>query len=666
MRYRRYPRFLLLSLLIAGSLLLYAWSPAAPALPVEAHAFVIGSEPIDGSTVPVPPRVVRIFFNSEISVASHALVYDPTERVVNAASSFIAPGNSRELDTPLQPGLAQGSYLVRWTALASDDGRTTQGAIGFNIGHSSSGLPGQTILGPSTSNYLPSLDLPGVLAVAWDWLVMLALTFWVGLLVMEQLVIERKARTLDLLMRARVRAQPLQWLCLTALLVGEVVSLILRSTSLTRALEGGGIDLRDLEAVLFTTRYGPFWLARAVLVVIALLWLAWMSRRRTPGVATAGVARVLRGDGARFGRMRRQVLEEYRVTKELVTTEEAPAATASLPVSPWSTALWLAMAALYLLTFALTSDEAQLAQPHLSAIVFTWLYLAAQAVWLGGLAYLGFVLLPLLAVIEPDNHAELLVGLTRRLAPLLLTAIGVLCVAQLFLAEALLPGPQALLESAYGRSLLVRLALQGLMLLLSGLLLFRIGPRLARQTLLLPVVNAELPARRTRRGALLQTERHLKRLLQLQSWFGAAVLLCTALMNFYAPPPVFPNVDYAQVLQNQGVAASSGLAQTQQVGDLNVSLFVVPARVNVPNTLVVALSDARGAAVTDARVTLSVNMVLMDMGTASQSIDGGHPLYIATFAAGQTFDMQGLWRIAIRIERPARAPLQATFEVNLS
>src|SRR5579884_678395 len=149
---RQHFRLALLAALGLCALLLYSWSPFAPLTPrVQAHAVVIGSDPIDGSTVTTAPRVMRIYFNGTISPASRAQVIDASGRVVNAGPSVIPAGNPRELDTPLLPPsqLAQGSYLVRWTALSSDDGHTTQGAIGFNIGHSSTGLPGQVILGPS-------------------------------------------------------------------------------------------------------------------------------------------------------------------------------------------------------------------------------------------------------------------------------------------------------------------------------------------------------------------------------------------------------------------------------------------------------------------------------------------------------------------------------------
>src|SRR5439155_12842433 len=175
-------------------LLVATWSSTASQGTVAfAHAFVIGSDPIDGSTINTAPRVVRIFFDAPISPASIAYVYTPDERIVNAARSSISTTNPRELDTPLMaPGqLPLGSYTVRWTVLASVDGHTTHGVIGFNIGRSSAGLPGETILRPSTSNILPDVDLLGILALAWEWLVLMARRLWVCVLFSVGLILNR-------------------------------------------------------------------------------------------------------------------------------------------------------------------------------------------------------------------------------------------------------------------------------------------------------------------------------------------------------------------------------------------------------------------------------------------------------------------------------------------
>ncbi|MDQ2714048.1 MAG: copper resistance protein CopC [Chloroflexota bacterium] len=674
---RRYLRLACISLLSLSVLLLCSWSPIIMRPPAaSAHAFVIGSDPVDGSTVSVAPAVVRIFFNGNIAPASSAQVFASDDRLVNAAQSTISRANPRELDTPLLPAdqLALGGYIVRWTALSSDDGHTTHGVIGFNIGHSSVDLPGVVTLGPSTSNLPQEFSLLGVLAVAWDWLVLLALAFWIGILVTEGFMLERGGRAVDLFSQARKQALPLQWLCLAALLIGEVIALMLRSALFTQGLGGGGIDLTVLGRVLSETNYGHLWLLRAGLVVVALAFL-WSTTREQASTPLAGVTRRSRPRAGSFNQVRQQVTQDHSLTavfgptKERNTQGEQEAGVPNAAPPLWHTIAWLTLAALVLLTFALTSDAAQLAQPHISAIVLDWLYLAAQSIWLGGVAYLAYVLLRLLPVIEPDRHAETLVTVTRRLTPFMLTTLGVFLVSGLLLSESSLSSAQQLFTDPYVRALLVKFALVALMLIFSAYALIALCPKISRQVALLHVVDAEMPARRTRQSALGQTERRLRTVLGIQAWMGAGVLLCAALMSFFAPPIVFPAINYAQQQNTSTLPATPAAiqgVQTQKVGNLVVSLQVLPARVKYANTVIVTITDSNGKPVTDAQVQLTINMEIMDMGTARQTIKNGNPVYIATFAPKATFSMSGPWKIVAQIQRPKQAPVQATFEVNLA
>ena len=675
----RRTRLVLFVLLGLVGVLVYGWLPVGSQQQVAlAHAFVVGSDPVDGSTVSAVPRVVRIFFDAPISPASIARVYTPDERMVDAGGSSIPGGNPRELDTLLQtPGqLPQGSYTVRWTALASDDGHTTQGVIGFNVGQSSAGLQGVTILGPSTSNKLPQLDLIGILAIAWEWLVMMALTFWIGILITEGFILANVERTSELLARSRKQARPLQWLCLLALFMGEIISLFLRSTQLTQAINGQNIDFALLGQILGQSLYGYLWLARLVLIASALGLLWWVNREQTTSIPAR--RRSWRRSRSQFGQLRQRVQvtqEDSSASATGITnakskeTDEVAEAQSVLASTRRSTIVLLVLAALILLTLALSGDAAQLAQPHFSAILLDWLYLMARCVWVGGLTYLGYVLLPLLPEFEPDHPSEILTTLLRRFHPLMLGAVAVLLVSGFYLAEASLTTPQQLVSDPYGRALLVGWLLVAIMLGLSAYVLLILRPRLIRQEALLPVVNAEMHARRARQSAMDQTARGLKQALVLQSWLGAAVLLCSAIMSFFAPPIVFPSVDY-NALANNGTSPATSTAtsivQTQRVGNLSVTLQVLPGQAGYTNTVIVTMKDtSSGDFITDAQVEITTNMEIMNMGTAHATIKSGNPTYIATFGGDTAFSMFGVWDIRLSIQRPHQATVQALFAVTL-
>jgi putative copper export protein/methionine-rich copper-binding protein CopC len=662
------------------------WPPAA-----LASSFVVGSDPVDGSTISVPPAQVRIFFNTPISSASNATVYFGIDyQVMNAGRSHVASNNAQELYTPLLAQLPEGSYTVRWTALSATDGHATHGVIGFNIGHSSTGLPGQVILGPSTSNILPQLSLLGILAIAWDWLVMAALALWIGMLVMESVVLAdgkndsgrdnsgyrgdsgirttrdfrdpgegernntdwsiREQRgavstgergrvgasptpTFTFMVQVRKQSLPLQWLCLAALFIGEFINLILRAALLTQTSNTSGIDPATIRELIVDTTYGHLWLVRMALIGMALVFLWWTTRstrRQSTGMRNSASTRTRGKTSYIF--------------------------------------VLLILAGLILLTLALSEDVTQLAQAHVSAVMLDWLFLVVQGVWFGGAAYLGFVLLPLLPTIEPELHARSLVTLIKRYTPLIAGSIAILLVSGLFLAETSLSNVQQLVTDPFGRALLVKIMLVALMLLLSAYTLFYLTPQLRRQVMLLHVVNAEMPARRTRQAALERNERRLMVTMRSLAFLGAGVLLCAALMSFFAPPIAFPAIDYTNgsATNTAPSTTKTQVIQTKHSGNLTVSLQVTPARVGYDTTVIVTISDSNGNPITDAQVQITINMVTMNMGTASATIKSGSPTYVAVFRKDETFSMPGLWDIALKIQRPNQAPVQVWFQVMLT
>ena len=709
MRGRRFLRPLVMAVTGLSVLLGLSWLPFFSQAPAAlAHAFVIGSDPVDGSTITSAPSVIRIFFNADISSASNARVYafapggPANGSEVDAGHSYIPAGNARELDTPLisPDRLPQGSYEVKWTALALDDGRATTGLIGFNLGVSVTGLSGTPILGPSTSNNRPRLNLQGLLSVMWEWLTALALTFWVGLVMMEGLLFLSARTNGDdpedgVLAALRKHAKPLQWLCLAAVLIGEIINLVLRGALLTQANLQNGIDLATIRQLLFASSYGQLWLARIGLLCIALGFLWWTTREQSRGQAGrfSTMARASKSAG-RPGHLRMQVMEEQKkeenqdqgeIGSHAEQVKLTSAAIAALPTTPvlaspmpargprgesfprWHTIVWLALAALMLLTLAFSSDTAQLAQAHFSAVILTWLQLLAQAAWFGGAAYLGFVLLPPLTTLKPDHHGDFLLSLLRFYMPLLLASLAVLLLSSLFLTETTVSNAQQWLGDAYGRSLLVMLLLFTLMLIFTLYSFFYLRPALRRQVILLPVVHADLPGRRARHSALEQTENGLKHAMHILAVLGAGALLCGALMSFFAPPIVFPNVTYKLTITTDTAPTQSAL--TQQAGNLTVSLAMQPGRVDVVNTLSITLKDSiTGQPVTNARIRATTNMQIMDMGTVNKELAaaGNNSTYVAAFQPGESFSMIGAWVISLTIQQPGHAPVQTQFVVTLT
>jgi methionine-rich copper-binding protein CopC/putative copper export protein len=728
------------------SLLAYASSMLLFQLPrASASAYVIGSDPVDGSTVATAPREVHVYFNAAISVLSnaHVLVVQQGPQnsslvEVGANTGVIAGSNPNELIIPLKTSPPQGSYLVRWVAVANDDGRTTFGSIGFNVGVSSTGVTGTPVLGPGTSNNLDDIraldtgHATNILAVVWEWVMIAALTLLIGILVMEQFVMSDGARCTELHVHTKKRANSLQRLCLAALFFSEIVSLVLRSTSLVENAYVRSSYLSTLQGLLINTNYGHFWLARFGLILLAMGLLYWTNRSAAgqgpirkgtplrPGknsfnigiIGSALPAPGGTGRGTRFALSLRAVLayckRALRTGTVRPTTSQAEEAsahrtvqtippettpmrvrtgpvgtasctcpvTADTPSSPGISKesrhpiAWLSISGLILLMLVLSRAPAQTFQPHISAILFDWLNLAALGIWFGCFVYLGYLILPLFNNKELEYHTETLTTVLQRLTPFLLTAISIAIVSTLFLSVSAISQPLQLLNDPYGRTLLIQIVLLVVMLNLSLYVLLWLHPTLKHQVLLLPLVHIDLPVRRLRQSALYQTKKSLGVLSIMITWLGVGMLLCMALMTFFSPPIHFPAISYSNPSTG---SASTANAQTRQIGNLSVSLQLLPGRTGEANTVILLINDSNGKPVTDAQVRLAINMRMMDMGTKSALISGaspgttdGNPVYITTFDKDATFNMAGLWVITVEIQQPNQNAVQGTFQVMLS
>src|SRR6266550_2738907 len=104
-------RLLATGIALILSILTYISTMALIQPPVaSAHAYVIGSDPVDGSTVATIPKEVHIYFNAPVSPLSSAHVYfvqGGNFIDVGATPSQVAPLNAQELVIPVKTPSAQ-------------------------------------------------------------------------------------------------------------------------------------------------------------------------------------------------------------------------------------------------------------------------------------------------------------------------------------------------------------------------------------------------------------------------------------------------------------------------------------------------------------------------------------------------------------------------------
>jgi methionine-rich copper-binding protein CopC len=103
---------------------------AAPA--AQAHAFLEHASPAVGSSVPVPPPIVALWFTQDLEPAfSSVTVTNEAGQRVDLANARISQDSPAELQIGLKP-LAPGTYLVSWHVVSVDT-HPTEGTFTFEI-----------------------------------------------------------------------------------------------------------------------------------------------------------------------------------------------------------------------------------------------------------------------------------------------------------------------------------------------------------------------------------------------------------------------------------------------------------------------------------------------------------------------------------------------------
>jgi copper transport protein len=295
----------------------------------------------------------------------------------------------------------------------------------------------------------------------------------------------------------------------------------------------------------------------------------------------------------------------------------------------WPWWLGLALGGMVLLTFSLNAHGAAEAQGAALAVLLDWLHLVAMVAWLGGLIPLAVTIGAARRVSEGVLSLRALIPrFTRVSAPcvLVLTLTGIyayiLHINSLDLVAA----------TTYGRAFAIKIGLFALLLLLGGLNLFILSPRL-----------------RARGNHL---ARAFARSVRVELVAGALLLLAVGVMTSVAPSNTAWEAHEQQ-----------GLAQEATVGDVDLVLRVAPATIG-DNEFAVDVTDRRpGAQGAASKVLLRFDMIGMQMGqlqTEAKSVDQERYTTRGSFAS-----MGGRWHVEVVLRRAGFDDVRHTFEIDI-
>jgi copper transport protein len=478
---------------VVGTLVVIVLLPASPAV---AHAVLVASQPANGTVLAQAPRVVSLRFSEDISARfSSATLLGGGGRPV-AGTRVAAGPRLLTLELPVLPA---ATYGVAWRVLADDDGHTTSGVVVFTVG----GAP-QTAAG----SMLPT-RATGAAAAAPDiarrWLGLCLLAGLVGGLAFAATVLRPAGASTGVSVRAAVANARRQVLSF-ATVAGGLASVVGVADLVAQAGRSGWASPSAVVALLADTRWGELWVVHeSVLVALVVLAAMLRSSSHRPG----------RRDTAR-----------------------------------WSYAA--ALVATVVTIEALGGHAASVGPGRTAAVAAVAVHALAAFLWLGGVAAL--VLVTARPAGPVDGRDGLLRVIRDRFLVLAVAGVGLVIATGLYSAGRELGSVRALIDSAYGRILVLKSAV---LLGVAGLGLIN-AVRLRRTA----------PSRRF-----------------LAAEIGAAVVLMLAAGALVETPPSREPAAAAE--------ATTAVSRSGNVDDIVVSLSVTPNRAGSNGFTVLAASGRR-------------------------------------------------------------------------
>lgn len=563
---------------------------ALTAVPVLAHAVPESSTPAPNAILEESPPQIIIYFNEPVvPTLSRIDLLTQAGEALPLGSLRVVDLENRTLAVDVPP-LAQGAYLVSWQALSAVDGHGTGGTFSFGVGVEALAVSSQEAVTAQASTQN---------AVA-RWLTLTAVSLLIGLFAFRLLVWNPIWRTVEITPEEMALDARL---ARTAIRVG-IVGLVLLAVALLLIFMDQNQKF-DLVAgvnlgVWLDTRFGLMWVYRFLLAAAMLFLLTLF----------------MNGDGSA------DEMSDDRATRS---------------GWPWWAGLILCLG--LLLSIALVSHSAALPQNSLQATLVDFVHLLAATLWVGGLLFLALALW-LARSLPAESRAWLSLNLILHFSGLAAIAVGALAASGLYLAWQHVGTWTRLVGTAYGQMLLAKLALASLTMLIAGVNLFYIKPRLNRAY--------EQPAE----AASVAAVRRFRLAVFAETAVAFVILLFTGFltdMQRAQDAPLLADAPGRTILH-------------QQADDLTVEVTMTPALVGA-NLFEILVTDENGRpAAGVSEVSLRFTFLGQSLGSAEaeaeQMAEGLYHL------EGSYISLIGDWQMEVSVRRPGSFDTFAAYRVE--
>ena len=592
---------------------------------VDAHPIVINSIPKQFQAVETAPDKVTLFFSEPIVLKfSQIFVLDSEGNHVEEGDATNLDGDPATITIPLKKELQPGTYTIVTKVLSAVDGHVVDNSVIFNFGEGGSAADLQKAAGEK-KDILKLLSLENSFSRIPGYIGQIIL---VGS-IFTFLWIRKPFLKFNWLFNSvesyatEIRKNLLRLdIIATLLILGSIVAMVLVQAS----------SINGTIADVFSTEFGNMVLIRLVLSMALFIILINLYRKIKTSILSIKNSMIILGIGLAI-----------------------------------------------LLTNSLISHAAAL-QDDIVPIFLDYFHGFAASIWIGGLIFLSFVLVPRLVKVKPEV-LKIKLGsiIIPRFSSIILPILGSLSITGPALLWSIESDFSLAFSSLYGKILVVKLTLAVIMIILGAYHQF-ITQKKIQNLLVKPITSTQNGNYDETGNTQLVIDKSsllnkFKKNIQMESFIGIGLLLAVSLMtNMVLPSGEFPSTENeTNIFTTNLLGGGNNVMNNENQNLYSTTLFANDQKIDVDleplslgqNNILITFTYSNGSQVQNID-NASLNIVQIEKGIGPIPIEMNKDSE-STFSAAVPISTLGLWLFELqgKTSEPNVPNTVASFSVDI-
>ena len=276
-------------------------------------------------------------------------------------------------------------------------------------------------------------------------------------------------------------------------------------------------------------------------------------------------------------------------------------------------------------------------------IILDYVHNLLSSIWIGGVIFLGFVILPSITKLDANVRDKITISLIPRFSGMIIISLGILIITGPMLLWFLDSNVSSLTESTYGKLIMLKIAIASAMIAFGGFYQIRFTQQ-AKKDLKSTAIFKKL-----------------KKPLRFEAGLGIALLAVVALLvNSSLPAGEIQSVSAEQGISGYEASLFSENAR------FDVTILPVGIGPNQISVIVSGLDDQPLADISTVKVKVSnpLRSIAPIAAEVTENQITGQDVF-TRYSAEPTFSFAGIWQIELEAQRTENANESVLFDVRI-